>query len=56
VPLAYHAEGFDTQVLRHFGIENAPAARPVALGHDRRARRQPEGEVTHRRRRQVHRS
>jgi CTP synthase len=25
VPLAYHAEGFDEQVLRNFGIEDAPA-------------------------------
>lgn len=26
VPLAYHAEGLDRQVLTHFGIENPPAA------------------------------
>jgi len=26
VPLAYHAEGLDAQILEHFGIDNAPAA------------------------------
>ncbi len=26
VPLAYHAEGLDTEVLTHFGVENPPVA------------------------------
>ena len=25
VPLAYHAEGLDDEILKHFGIENPPA-------------------------------
>ncbi len=25
VPRTYHAEGLDTQILKHFGVENAPA-------------------------------
>jgi CTP synthase len=46
VPLRYHAEGFDTQVIRHFRI--APAAEPVLEPwHNIVERiRKPEGEVT----------
>jgi CTP synthase len=46
VPLAYHQEGLDTEVLRAFGIDDAPApdlARWKRIG-DRV--RNPEGEVT----------
>ncbi|MFO7296807.1 MAG: CTP synthase [Pseudomonadota bacterium] len=46
VPLAYHREGLDRQVLAAFGIENAPApdlSRWEAISH---AIANPEGEVT----------
>jgi CTP synthase len=46
VPLAYHQEGLDTEVLRAFGIEDAPApdlARWKRIGE---RVRNPEGEVT----------
>ncbi len=46
VPLAYHAEGLDQQVLAEFGIENAPRpdlARWRTISH---AIANPEGEVT----------
>ena len=45
VPLSYHAQGFDTQVMRYFGIADAPA--PDLSGWERIVRRTltPEGEV-----------
>jgi CTP synthase len=46
VPVAYHAEGFDTQVLRHFGL---PAEKEPELGRWTsivQRVRQPEGEVS----------
>ena len=45
VPIAYHGQGFDTEVMRHFGVE----APEPALGNWRRIVeriRAPEGEVT----------
>jgi CTP synthase len=46
VPLSYHERGFDTQVLRAFGITDAPA--PNLTGWEEVAHRirAPEGEVT----------
>ena len=45
VPLSYHAEGFDTQVMRYFGIADAPA--PDLSGWERIVKHTltPEGEV-----------
>jgi CTP synthase len=45
VPIAYHAQGFDTEVMRHFGIE---APEPVLANWRRIVERirAPEGEVT----------
>ncbi len=45
VPLSYHAQGFDTQVMRYFGIADAPA--PDLSGWERIVKRTltPEGEV-----------
>ncbi|MDZ4736402.1 MAG: CTP synthase [Rhodospirillaceae bacterium] len=45
VPIAYHAEGFDTQVCRHFGLMTHE---PDLSGWDHIVERlvQPEGEVT----------
>ncbi len=45
VPLSYHAQGFDTQVMRYFGITDAPA--PDLSGWERIVKRTltPEGEV-----------
>ena len=45
VPLSYHAQGFDTQVMRYFGIADAPA--PDLAGWERIVKRTltPEGEV-----------
>ena len=34
VPLAYHREGLDAQVLAAFGIKDAPAAQARALADD----------------------
>jgi len=46
VPLQYHREGLDTQVLRGFGIEDAPAP-DLSVWHDILDRYEhPEGEVT----------
>ncbi|WP_114520011.1 CTP synthase [Altererythrobacter sp. ZODW24] len=46
VPLQYHAEGLDSEVLRHFSIENPPAP-DLTTWEDIVDRRQnPEGEVT----------
>ena len=46
VPLAYHAEGLDSEVLAAFGIETR--RRPTCRGGRRSssASRSPEGEVT----------
>ncbi len=46
VPLSYHREGFDTQVLRAFGINDAPPPRIEKWQEIVRRVRQPEGEVT----------
>ena len=45
VPLSYHAQGFDTQVMRYFGIADAPA--PDLSGWEQIVKRTltPEGEV-----------
>ncbi len=46
VPLQYHAEGLDSEVLRHFNIENPPLP-DLTTWEDIVDRRQnPEGEVT----------
>ena len=48
VPLSYHKEGFDIQVLKHFGLEEE-SQRPVDLGRWESIsdiHRSPEGEVT----------
>lgn len=46
VPMQYHAEGLDDEVLRAFGIEGAPAPQ-LERWHDIMDRQQnPEGEVT----------
>jgi CTP synthase (UTP-ammonia lyase) len=55
VPLSYHAEGLDGEVLRQFGIEDAPAPKTGALAHHRAPRPQPGGRGEHRRGRQIHR-
>ena len=34
VPLAYHREGLDAQVLAAFGIDDAPAPEPRPLADD----------------------
>ncbi len=36
VPLDYHAQGLDAEVLDVFGIHDAPAPGPVALERDLR--------------------
>ncbi|MCK9992129.1 MAG: CTP synthase [Alphaproteobacteria bacterium] len=46
VPLAYHREGFDIQVLRAFGIDNPPPPRIDQWKEIVRRVRQPDGEVT----------
>ncbi|MGK2871655.1 MAG: CTP synthase [Alphaproteobacteria bacterium] len=46
VPLAYHREGFDAQVLRAFGIHDAPSPRIEQWQEIVRRVRQPDGEVT----------
>jgi len=46
VPLAYHREGLDAQVLSAFGIANAPAPRLEKWQTISRAIASPEGEVT----------
>ncbi len=46
VPLAYHREGFDREVLAAFGIEGAPAPKLDRWEGISRAIASPEGEVT----------
>jgi CTP synthase len=46
VPLAYHREGLDAQVLAAFGIEGAPAPKLERWETISRAIASPEGEVT----------
>jgi CTP synthase len=46
VPLAYHREGLDSQVLAAFGIENAPAPKLSKWQAISDAIANPEGEVT----------
>ena len=45
VPLSYHAQGFDTQVMRYFGIPEAPAPDLSAWETIVRRTLSPEGEV-----------
>ncbi len=46
VPQDYHAEGLDTQVLAHFGINDAPEPELSSWNEIVRRRLNPEGEVT----------
>ncbi|WP_292042864.1 MULTISPECIES: CTP synthase [unclassified Brevundimonas] len=46
VPQDYHAEGLDTQVLAHFGINDAPEPELASWNEIVRRRLNPEGEVT----------
>ncbi|WP_406853287.1 CTP synthase [Brevundimonas sp. BH3] len=46
VPQDYHAEGLDTQVLAHFGINDAPEPDLSGWNEIVRRRLNPEGEVT----------
>ena len=46
VPLAYHAEGLDREVLAAFGIEAAPAPKLEEWGRIADTLRNPEGQVT----------
>ncbi|MEG2313284.1 CTP synthase [Brevundimonas sp.] len=46
VPQDYHAEGLDTQVLAHFGINDAPEPELSGWNEIVRRRLNPEGEVT----------
>ena len=45
VPLSYHAQGFDTQVMRYFGIQDAPAPDLADWQEIVRRTLSPEGEV-----------
>ncbi|WP_242915276.1 CTP synthase [Brevundimonas pishanensis] len=45
VPLDYHREGLDTQVLAHFGVNDAPEPELAGWEEIVRRRLQPEGEV-----------
>ncbi len=45
VPIAYHEEGLDTEVLRHFGIMDAPAPDLSAWRHIAATIRKPDGAV-----------
>ena len=56
VPLAYHREGLDEQVLARFRHQRRAAARPVALGDDHAGDRDARGRRDDRHRRQVHRA
>ena len=55
VPLAYHREGLDQQVLAAFGIKDAPAPKLAQMAGDLGRHRQPRGRGDDRHRRQVHR-
>ncbi len=46
VPLDYHREGLDAEVLAHFGLADAPAPDLTMWEEIARRRRQPDGEVT----------
>ncbi len=46
VPIAYHEEGLDTEVLRAFGIDDAPAPDLSRWQEISRRVHEPEGEVT----------
>jgi CTP synthase len=46
VPIAYHREGFDTEVLKAFGIEDAPAPNLNRWQEISRRLSNPEGDVT----------
>ncbi len=45
VPLAYHAEGLDVEVLAHFGIDNPPEADLSVWQDISQGLQQPDGEV-----------
>ena len=55
VPLAYHAQGLDREVLASFGIEDAPAPRAAALAGHRAHDPQPGRRGDDRHRRQIYR-
>ena len=56
VPIRYHEEGLDTELLRHFGLPHERRARPRAAGSEIVERlRAPRGRGHDRRGRQVHR-
>ncbi|MFC5374598.1 CTP synthase [Brevundimonas faecalis] len=46
VPLDYHAEGLDTQILAHFGLNDAPEPDLASWTEIVRRRLHPDGEVT----------
>ena len=46
VPLAYHAEGLDTEILNHFGLDDAPAADLTRWTEISEKLANPDGEVT----------
>ena len=46
VPLAYHGEGLDKEVLMHFGIEDAPAANLSRWEEISEKLHNPDGEVS----------
>jgi len=46
VPLQYHAEGLDKEVLAHFGIENPPKADLTRWQNISESLQNPDGEVT----------
>ena len=53
VPAQYHEAGLDAEVLRAFGIDDAPAPEHGALGRHHRPPVQPRGRGDDRRRRQI---
>ena len=46
VPLAYHAEGLDTEILNHFGLDDAPAADLTRWTEISEKLANPDGQVT----------
>ncbi len=56
VPLAYHREGLDAQVLAAFGIKDAPRAQARQVAGHLGCHRQPRRRGDDRHRRQVHRA
>ena len=54
VPIAYHEQGMDREVLRHFGLPFERCARPHALAEDRERGARAGRRSAHRDRRQIH--